>query len=305
MARFNLRLPSLSFGGFGDLFDRTMLLYVVFTVVLFVVFLVSTFPYEIVVGQVLAMMRSNAVNVEFKTAEFAWHRGLALNDVRLSAVAGEMRDPYLELDRLWVRPVITELVRGNPYALAVQAELYGGTAAGQLSVNAGTVAGNLAVSAASLGRYPPLVAMLEEGQLAGRLSGNVSFEAAGPSVESGQARGEMRLENASLEKARVSGFTVPDLHFRETRLAFGVQNGRMEVEQFNANGDELNVSASGQVSFREPIDASVLNLKATILPGKEAPDNIRGLISLIPKPRDGKPDAPVRISGTLSRPRFR
>ena len=34
-------------------------------------------------------------------------------------------------------------------------------------------------------------------------------------------------------------------------------------------------------------------------------DNIRALIGLIPKPRDAKPDAPVRISGTLARPRFR
>jgi type II secretion system protein N len=88
-------------------------------------------------------------------------------------------------------------------------------------------------------------------------------------------------------------------------MTFGLQNGRMEVEQFNANGDELNISATGQVSFREPIDESVLNLKATFLPGKNAPDNIRALIGLIPKPRDAKPDAPVRISGTLARPRFR
>ena len=90
MARFNLRMPSFSLGGLGDFFDRTMLLYVVFTVALFSVFLVSTFPYEIVVGQILALLRTS-VNVEFKTAEFAWHRGLALNNVRLSPVAGDSR----------------------------------------------------------------------------------------------------------------------------------------------------------------------------------------------------------------------
>jgi type II secretion system protein N len=88
-------------------------------------------------------------------------------------------------------------------------------------------------------------------------------------------------------------------------LTFDMKQGRMDVEQFNANGDELNISASGNVSFRDPIDASVLNLKATFLPGKNAPDNIRAMIGMIPKPRDAKPDAPVRISGTLARPRFR
>jgi hypothetical protein len=95
--------------------------------------------------------------------------------------------------------VITELLKGNPYALAIQADLYGGTASGALNVGSGTVAGNLEVSSASLGRYQPLLALLDEGgQVAGRLSGNVSFEAAGPSVETGQAKGEISLENGSL-----------------------------------------------------------------------------------------------------------
>ena len=94
--------------------------------------------------------------------------------------------------------------------------------------------------------------------MAGRLSGKVNFEAAGPSVESGQAKGEIKLENASLEKAKISGWPIPDVRFRDTKLTFELKNGRMDFEQFNANGDELNISASGNVSFRDPIDASVL-----------------------------------------------
>lgn len=305
MARFNLRMPSLSFGGLGDFFDRTMLLYIVFTVAMFCLFLVSTFPYDIVVGRMLAMVQSPAAVVDIKGTEFAWHRGLALNGVSVSSLAADTPAPYLEMNTLWVRPVLTELIRGNPYALAMQAELYGGTADGTLRMNGQTVAGSMNLSGASLGRYRTLTSALEEGQLAGRVSGQISFEAAGPSIEAAQASGEVRLENGSIEKAKIAGFGVPDLHFKETRLKFGIQGGRMEIEQFNATGDELNINASGTVTFREPIDASVLNLKATMLPGKEAPDAIRGLIALIPKPRDAKPDAPVRISGTLSKPRFR
>lgn len=305
MARFNMRMPSFSFGGVGELFNRTMLLYIVFTVALFCVFLVSTFPYDIVVGRVLAMVQSPTVVVDVKSTEFAWHRGLALNGVRVSSLVGDTTAPYLELNRLWVRPVLTELVRGNPYALALEAELYGGNAEGTLNVDGQTVAGSVNLESASLGRYRTLTSLLEEGQVAGRLSGKVSFEAVGPSVENGQASGEVRLENGGIEQAKIAGFVVPDLHFKESLLKFGVQGGRMEIEQFNATGDELNVSASGTVSFRDPLDASVLNLKTTLLPGKSAPDSIRALIAMIPKPRDAKPDSPVRISGTLSRPRFR
>jgi type II secretion system protein N len=305
MARFNFRMPSLSFGGVGDFFDRTMLGYIAFTLAMFVVFLISTFPYEIVVGRLLAMVQSPAAVIDVKGSEFAWHRGLALNGVRVSSVAGETTEPYLELNTLWVRPLFSQLIRGNPYALALQAELYGGTADGTLALKGQTVSGQMSFDGASLGRYRTLAALLEEGQIAGRLSGTVSFEAAGPSVEAGQASGEVRLENSSLEKARISGLLVPDLHFKETRLKFAMQSGRIEIEQFNANGDELSVNASGTVTFRAPIDASVLNLKMTMLPGKEATDAIRALLALVPKPQGGKPDAPVRISGTLAKPRFR
>lgn len=305
MARFNLRMPSLPFGGFGELFDRTMLLYVIFSVAMFCVFLVTTFPYDIVVSRVLAMVQSPTVVVDVKSSEFAWHRGLALNGVRVSSLAGDDASPYLEVNTLWVRPVLTELVRGNPYALALQADLYGGSADGRLDIKGQRVSGTVNLNGASIGRYPTLTSMLEEGQIAGRLSGHLTFESAGASVENSQASGEVRLENGGIEKAKISGFGVPDLHFKESRLKFGVQGGRMEIEQLNATGDELNVNASGTVTFRDPVDASVLNLKATMLPGKAAPDAIRGLIAMIPKPQGAKPDAPVRISGTLAKPRFR
>lgn len=305
MARFNLRLPSLSFGGVGEFFDRTMLLYVVFTVAMFGVFLISTFPYDIVVGRVLAMVQSPTVVVGVKSSEFAWHRGLALNGVSVRSLAGDVSAPYLEMNTLWVRPLLSELVRGNPYALALQADLYGGTADGTLDIRGQRVVGTVNLTGASLGRYGTLTSWLEEGQVAGRLSGQVTFESAGASVENSQASGDVRLENGGIEQAKIGGFGVPDLHFKESRLKFGVQGGRMEIEQLNATGDELNINASGTVTFRDPIDASVLNLKATMLPGREAPDAIRGLIAMIPKPQGGKPDDPVRISGTLAKPRFR
>lgn len=305
MAKISLRLPSVSLGRLGDVLDRTMALYVAYTLALFVVFVVATFPYQILVDRLVGMVESETVDIDFKEAHFAWHRGLALRQVRLSALAAETAGPLLEVETLWVRPVLAELVRGNPYALALRAELYGGAANGFLQLRDQIVSGTLGVEAVSLGRYRPLTSLLEEGHIAGRISGQVSFEAAGANIENAQVNGEVRLDNASLESAKISGFGVPDLHFASSRLSFAVRQGRLEIEQLNANGDEINVTASGQVTLREPIDSSVLNLKASVLPGKNAPDAIRGLIAMIPKPRDAKPDAPLRISGTLRNPRFR
>jgi type II secretion system protein N len=305
MARWNLRAPSFSLGALGDVFSRTMLLYVVYSVVLFAVFLVATFPYEIVVARALALVESSAVDVDFKEAKFAWHRGLALTGVRLSSPTAEPAAAYVDLDTLWIRPVLSELISGNPYALALQADLYGGEAQGTLNMKGNVLAGTISLNGVSLGRVTTLAQMLEEGRLAGRIFADLSFEAAGANIDGGQASGNIRLEKGSLEKAKISGFGVPDLHFETSQLAFALGGGRLEIEQFDASGEELNVSASGQVSLRNPLDTSVLNLKATVLPGRNPPDAIRGLISMIPKPRDAKPDTPLRISGTVSKPRFR
>lgn len=301
-----MALPRLSFPRGGSTTTGVPLaLYGAFTAVMFVVFLVVTFPYDTLVQRGLAGLQGAPVRVVFDGAHFAWHRGIALTGVELYSTDATIRSPVFEAETVWVRPALGQLVRGNLYAFEAQAELYGGFASATADLADGRASGTIDLQALSLGRYRPVATMLEEGRLGGRIDARVAFEAPLAMPETGQASGEIRLTRAALQEAKISGFGVPDIHLDEAKLDFGLQNGRVDVKDFDAKGKEIILAADGQIALRDPVQDSVLNMRATIMPGPEAPDSIRGLLQLIPRPAGAKPDAPVRVTGTIARPRVR
>lgn len=301
-----VRLPRLSLpldwlGAFGG---RITLLYVGYTAVLFALFFVLTFPHEMLIRRALSTVNRGQVSVEFTTADFAWLRGYEFSGVRVGPADGDARPPFVELSRLWVRPLLGDLARGNPYALQVRADLYGGAALGEVRLSEGNVVGGVQWQDINLGRYRTLTAFLDEGQLAGRVSGQFDFEARGGNLGTGQGSGEAKIDGAALTEAKIAGFAVPDLNLRQTRLKFTVRGGRLEVQEFTATGD-VSVQGSGQIVLREPVQDSVLNLRATLQPTPTTPDAVKTLLAMIPRPPGAKPDAPMTVTGTLARPRVR
>ncbi|MCK6556704.1 type II secretion system protein GspN [Candidatus Binatia bacterium] len=303
LPRLSLPMPQLSFEWLGALGNRTVWLYVAYTAVLFVVFLLMTFPHDMIMRRALDVVGGGGDGIQFTGARFAWHRGYELDGIRIDGPDGASA-PLLEVSRFWVRPSLRALLRGNPYAASLQADLYGGRAEGTIDYTAGTLAGDLSWQAVEIGRYRTITALLQEGQVAGRLSGHVDFESRGNSIEAVQAGGDIVIDGAALSGVKVEGFTVPDLALKQVRLKFALRGGRLEVTELVANGD-ANVQGSGQVVLRQPIQDSALNLRATILPTATTPEAVKTLISLIPRPPGSKPDAPLTVTGTLIRPRVR
>jgi type II secretion system protein N len=300
-----LRLPQVrvSLDWMGSLVGRTTLLYVGYTAVLFVVFLLLTFPHDLLVRAALSRVNNGPVAVDFGAVNFAWFKGYELTGMRLRPQT-DGQPPYLECSRVWARPLLSALVRGNPYGLALQADLYGGVARGEVKRTDGQVVGNIEWQDLHVDRYRTLTALLDEGQLAGRVSGQFAFELSGRDWNAGQGSGEISVDGVGLTSAKIGGVTVPDLHLQKTKLKFVVRNGRFEIQEFNASGD-LTVQGSGHIVLRDPVQESVLNLKATILPTPTTPDALKAALALIPRAAGTKPDAPVTLTGTLARPRVR
>ncbi len=301
-----LRLPrlQLSLESLGNFGGRRTILYLGYTAVLFLVFLLFTFPHDLLVRRALSNLSQGPVAVDFADVSFAWLEGYELSSLRIGPTAADGQAPYLECSRLWIRPALGALVRGNPYDVLLHAELYGGSARGEIRMQQGSLEGTVQWKDLNLGRYRTLMALLDEGQLAGRLSGSASFESHGPRLETGQGSGEFALDGAALTAAKISGFPVPDFHLRQTKFKFTVRAGRLEIQDFQATGD-VDVQGSGNVTLREPLAESVLNLRATVQQSLATPDAIKTLVALIPRPPGAKPDAPVMISGTLGRPHVR
>jgi len=296
-----LRLPRLSLGGPGA---RLTVLYVGYTTVLFVVFLLITFPHDILVRRLLSSVGTAGRDIEFSSVNFAWWKGYQIDGLRVGSPAADGDAPVFEVSHFWIRPAVSQLVRGNPYAVQVSADLYGGSADGDVSMKNGVLGGTLQWRGLSLNRYPMLTALLEEGQLAGRFSGAVSFETRLANPSSGQAAGEISIDGAGVTAAKWAGFTVPDVSLKQTRVKFKLSPGRLEVQELTASGD-ISVQASGQINLKEPLPQSVLSLRATILQTATTPDALKAALALIPHAPGAKLDAPVNIAGTLGSPRFR
>lgn len=302
LPRLSLPRPRLSFEWIGALGGRTTLLYVGYTLLLFVVSLVVTFPHELLVRRALSRVSHGPVEVDFKSL------GLGFNGYEISgahiAPAADDQPPYVEFSHIWLRPSLGALVRGNPYDFLVSADLYGGRAYGEVSVAGGALTGWLQLRDVEIGRYRTVTALLDEGQLAGKVAGQFNFEARSNNVGAGQGSGEISVDGASITAAKVNGFTIPDLKLRQTRAKFQVRAGHVELQEFQTAGD-LNAQGSGQISLRDPLKDSVLNLRATVITGLETPDAIKSLVALIPRPAGSKPDAPITITGNLGNPRVR
>jgi hypothetical protein len=59
------------------------------------------------------------------------------------------------------------------------------------------------------------------------------------------------------------------------------------------------------VVLREPLQESILNLRATIQQSLATPDAVKTLVGLIPRAPGSKPDSPIIITGTLAHPHVR
>lgn len=299
-----LRLPSLSFrGGRGG---RAVLLYGVYTLVLFAVFFVATFPHDLALRKALATvgLGQGDAPIEFSDVKFAWWRGYQIDGLRVLPPPGA-EGSYLELAHLWVRPTLSELIRGNPYALNLSADLYGGSAGGQIDYKNGSLHGDVAWDGLSLGRYLPLLVLLQEGQLSGRVSGAVSFEAPLRNPGAAQASGDLAFDAASITGGKVPGFTFGDIALKQAKVKFKAGSGRLEIQDLNVSGDVSIQQTSGQIGVRDPLAESTLNLRTNILQTPTTPDWLKTLIAAIPRPPGAKLDAPVNVTGTIGKPRFR
>jgi type II secretion system protein N len=302
-----LRLPAWrpSLDWTEGLGSRSTILYALYTVFLFCVFLFANFPHKVLVQRVLRSVQVPGLRLDVGDVRFAWWRGFELQHV-LVAPSDPSLPAFFESPSLYVRPAISDLVRGKIQSVDLSGSLYGGTLDGTLS--SGDVNRvSLNVAGLQLQSYPFFGTLLQGGQLAGRLSGALSVEAHGADIADVRAAGDLQLTDASLADAKYNQFPLPPLHFKSINTRFDLQGGRLDLQEFKADGQEITLDSSGQVAMREPLSDSVLNLKVALAPGPDAPDDVKTLLSaLIPPPAKGaKADAPRTLSGTLAKPRLR
>ena len=307
MAIPRVRMPSISFDSLsGVLPTRRILLYTAYTVLLFLVFLIAQFPHDVIVQRALRSVDLTPFRLDVAETRFAWFRGYQFNDVEITRVdADEGTPPILESSRLYVRPGLDGLIRGRLGSVYMQAAMYSGNAEGSWAMDNGIHRATLRLEDLQIGRYRWLLNSFEEGEIDGLLSGVVSVESRRGNTRDGQIAGELDIKKAFANGIKVRGFAVPELSFSTISAKFAVKGDQVDIEDLRADGPQLKLSGAGTVNVRTPPADSVLNLKVTLQPGANSDESIRGLLALVPRPKNARPDAPMTITGTLAQPRVR
>jgi type II secretion system protein N len=301
-----LRLPAWrpSFDFAEGLGGRRTLLYVVYTGVLFVVFLLANFEYNLITQRLLRSVDIPGVRLAVGDTRFAWWRGFELQRVRAMPLDPEAA-PYFEAASLFIRPGLGGLLRGQIDSVQMSGVLYGGEMDGTFTAGEGLNRATLHLAGLQLQRSEYLRDLLQAGELAGVLSGDFTFENRGGDPVDARAVGEFELQNASVTDAKFKQFTVPALQFDETMTKFSLQANRLEIQEFSATGPQFELAGTGQIAIRDPLPDSALNLKVSIAAAEGADDLTKTLLSILPPPPKGaKPDAPRSLSGTLAKPRL-
>jgi type II secretion system protein N len=286
-------MPRPSLARFPTISGR-FVLYAVYTIVLFLIFLIANFPHHVLVRRALDSLNLGPVHLDVEATRFAWWKGYELRGVRLiQADAGLEMPPLLESRSLYVRPGLSGLLRGELSSVRVSGVMYNGdVVATWVSENGGGRV-TLSMESLELGRHPQISGLLEEGQIMGRISGFLSIEPRGAGIAGAEAAGELSLQSGRLAAARIRGLSIPDLNGCSAEAKLGMKGGRVDIQEFHLECNEVKMTATGNVVTQPRLQDSRLNLRLTTEPGGAAPDEWKILAPLVP----------CGVSGTVAHPR--
>ncbi len=296
-----MRIPRPRLSFLTGFLVRPVFLYSLYTLTLFLVFLVVTFPHDIVVRRVLDLMRNPTVAIDFNTARLAWG-GYELQGVRFATLPlREGVPPVLEWTRLRVRPDYGALLRGDLFSYVVSGELYGGHASGHGSLHDGTVEAEIKWSGIDVRRYRAVSNWLDEGQLTGTLSGDWTMRMPRTPPGAVQGNGEIVLDHAAIADAKVKGFVIPDLQLTEAHAKVDMKANQVELQELTATGNDIGVQATGTLALRQPTSESSLNMRVAI---QKLPETLKPLLAFIPHRGPKRATVPMNltIGGTISHP---
>ena len=160
---------------------------------------------------------------------------------------------------------------GNPYPLGIGAALYGGTLRGVVDPRPASFRVDATLEGVDLARYTGLASVARR-QLRGRLEGTVALDGAGRGPAAATGTVALRIPGLTLEGAKVRGITVPDLHFGDVHLTGTVKNGRLEIGEIVADGQEIDLRGEGNVLLRDPLDEQRPEPRPRRHPAAGAPD---------------------------------
>ena len=266
--------------------------YALFAVILFVAFLVASFPYADTISSIAAPMK---LKVVYRAQGISLPIGARLESVQIISTAAEPDQVLLQSPDVTVAPTLALLLLGRP-GLRISAQIFGGVARATVRERAAITEIEFDLDSLNLAQSDPLQ------QLGAILKGEVSMkgsaEVKGPDITDNTAHAH--LNGTSITFAIVSGF--PPIHFGTVSADVALSDATVSFANVKARGLDADIAANGEIQLARDVRDSTIDMTVALKPTSVGRDNFGLFLRMLPHPPAA---GPYHIQGRLMSPTIR
>jgi type II secretion system protein N len=263
--------------------------YVVIGLLVFVIFLIASFPYAETVSSFLAPYKLKLV---YQEEHLSPPIGAELDNVQLLSITGSSGALLLQSPEVRLTPTLGALLLGRP-GLNLRADLYGGTVGATLRQHDAVAALDFYLIGVELSQSELLRQLGQS--LSGSLSGAGSAELRGAQIPDNRAR--MTFVGNGVAIRIVEGF--PLLHLGAISGKLVLDRGMLTLQKVEARGGDLEIRGAGEIQLANDLRESTVNLKFLLNPTASGRAHFGFFLNLLPHPPS---EGPFYLSGPLISP---
>jgi type II secretion system protein N len=276
-------------------------------VLAFFIFLVLTFPYDLLARRIEMEAKRAGAEITIGSAGAGGLAAVSARDVRVRITPASGADawPELRFDRAVVSPDLMALIlRRTSFGFSVEG--YGGTARGHVALS--NDPRQPGISSFRIDAIDLDLAALPLRELAGVLAaGKLRLKADLPAllpVETARGSINVALDGAAVTGGSVAGFSLPRTTLGRLDSAVAVEKGIARIDRTQARGGDVEADVDGTINLRPLLSLSQADLHVRFRPADAWLNEnamIKGMIGLIQNARQGDGSYVFTLNGPLSR----
>lgn len=267
-------------------------LYALIGALVFISFLVATFPYSVTLSSLLAPCQ---IRVRYASQRMSPPFGARLDDVTLVSTAGGAARVVLASPSVVLTPTLASLLLGRP-GIRVRADLFGGRV--RVTIRRAASATDFAFGATAIQLAAVRGLPLDGAELAGDISTVGNAALAGPALT--DANGRATLAGGHITVSIASG--MAPVRVGVLSGALELAGGVLKLVDIETHGADLDLKADGEIQLGPTPDESQLNVTLYLEPTRSGRDHFGFFLHMLPHPPAN--GAPYTIGGTLAAPTF-
>jgi type II secretion system protein N len=266
--------------------------YLAVGLIVFVIFLIASFPYGATVSSMLAPYH---LRLTYDRQQISPPIGVELIDVSLIAAGVNPSDPLLQSPEVTVAPTFSALFMGQP-GVRLRARLYDGIVKSTVRQHAGIVDLDFDLDLINPAKCVPLRSL--GAIVEGRVSAAGTARIASPNLFDNSA--QTTLDARQVVITLINGIGFPPIELGTVTGALHLSNGTLAIERAQATGGDAEIEAAGSIQLGATLADSTVDLQFTLAPTPAGREHLGFFLNLLPRRQDRA--TPYTLSGPLLQP---